>query len=66
MKSDSIIKKEGFQALKEKLDIVEVERFIVMINRERFDYTKWRKNIFEDMPLEELANKANEFSKKKG
>ena len=45
MKTDAMIKKEGFQALKEKLDPVEFERFIVIINREKFDYTKWRKNL---------------------
>ena len=63
MKPDSIIKKEGFQALKEKLGPVEFERFIVIINRENFDYTKWRKNLFEDMPLEELADRADQYSK---
>ena len=63
MKTDAMIKKEGFQALKEKLGIVEFERFIVIINREKFDYTKWRKNLFEDLPLEELANKADQYSR---
>jgi len=63
MKSDSMIKKDGFNALKEKLDPVEFERFIVIINREKFDYTKWRKDLFEDLSLEELANKADKYSK---
>ena len=58
-----IIKKEGFQALKEKLDPVKFERFIVIINREKFDYTKWRKNLFEDLSLEELASKADQYSR---
>ena len=63
MKTDTMIKKEGFKALKEKLDLVEFERFIVIINREKFDYTKWRKNLFEDFSLEELENKANQYSR---
>ncbi len=63
MKTDAMIIKEGFQALKEKLGQVDFERFIVLINREKFDYTKWRKDLFEDMPLEELAQKADKFSK---
>ncbi len=54
---------QGFQALKEKLDPVEFERFIVIINREKFDYTKWRKNLFEDLSLEELASKADQYSR---
>jgi len=63
MKTDTMIKKEGFKALKEKLDLVEFERFIVIINRENFDYTKWRKNLFEDFSLEELASKADQYSR---
>ncbi|MBN2092156.1 hypothetical protein JW964_21230 [candidate division KSB1 bacterium] len=62
MKTDLDIKREGFQALKEKLDLVEIERFIVILNREKFDYTKWRKNLFEDMSLEELADTAEKYS----
>jgi hypothetical protein len=63
MISDTAIKQKGFEVLKEKLGIVEMERFIMLINREKFDYTKWRKNLFENMDIEELSNKANEFSK---
>ena len=63
MISDTAIKQKGFQALKEKLGIVEMERFIMLINREKFDYTKWRKDLFEDMDITELSNKADSFSK---
>ena len=63
MISDTVIKQKGFEVLKEKLGIVEMERFIMLINREKFDYTKWRKELFEDMDLSELSNKADEFSK---
>jgi len=63
MISDAVIKQKGFEVLKEKLGIVEMERFIMLINREKFDYTKWRKDLFEDMDLSELSNKADDFSK---
>jgi len=63
MRSDLVIKQEGFNALKEKLSVVEMERFFSLINREKFDYTKWRNNIFEDMSIEELAEKADNYSK---
>lgn len=63
MKTDAMIRKEGFQALKEKLGIVEFERFLVIMSREKFDYTKWRKSLFEDQPLEELAKNADEYSR---
>lgn len=29
--------------------------FIVITNREKFDYTKWRKDLFEDMTFEQIA-----------
>ena len=63
MKTDNMVKQEGFKALKEKLGVVDMERFIALVNREKFDYTKWRKNLFNDLSLEELAKKADAFSK---
>jgi hypothetical protein len=62
MRADSIIKQAGFQALREKLDIVELERFIVLLNRNKFDYTEWRKPLFEDISLEQLALDAEQYS----
>ena len=32
--------------------------------REKFDYTKWQQQLFEDMTLEEVNEKAAVFSKK--
>ncbi|HPS57935.1 MAG TPA: hypothetical protein PK514_07490 [Spirochaetota bacterium] len=58
MKTDNIIKREGFEALFAKLDLVEAERFIALIKRENFDYTEWRKNLWENMTVEELSAKA--------
>ena len=61
MGTDNDIKQEGFNALAEKLDIVEVERFFMLINKEKFDYTKWRNNLFENISVEELSNRAMDF-----
>ena len=63
IQTDAIIKKEGFEILKNKLGVVNMERFIVLVNREKFDYTKWRRNLFEDIKLEELAENADQYSK---
>ncbi len=46
MRTDSIIMYEGMQALREKLDIVETEKFIRLILRENFDYTEWQHNTY--------------------
>ena len=40
MKTDTIIKQEGINALIAKLGYVDAERFIVLITKEPFDYTK--------------------------
>jgi len=61
MRTDSVIKTEGFQALSAKLDIVEIERFIALINRGEFNYTEWRKTLWEDLSVEELSARASEF-----
>jgi hypothetical protein len=37
------------------LKLVETERFIIRIQKEPFDYTKWQENLFEDMTVEELS-----------
>lgn len=63
MKTDAMIKREGFKVLKEKLGLVEFERFLMIISREKFNYTEWRKNLFEEESLEDLAKKANTFYK---
>lgn len=54
---------KGINCLIRQLGVVETEKFISIINREKFDYTKWQQNLFEDMTLEEI-NEAAAFSKK--
>ena len=58
------IMNEGINCLIRELGVVKAEEFISIINREKFDYTKWRQNLFEDMSLEELNNAAAEYAKK--
>ena len=62
-KTDTVIKQEGMSILLEKLGMVDAERFISLIIREPFDYTKWRTNLFDGMDVEKLAQKANAYSK---
>jgi len=60
---DTVIRQEGFRALIDRLGHVGAERFVAIIIREPFDYTKWQKNLFEDIPLEELGAKADAYSR---
>ena len=55
MKTDTIIKQEGISALISKLGYVDAGRFIVLMNSEPFDYTKWSHNMFEGLSVRELS-----------
>ena len=61
MRTDTIIRNEGTQVLMENLGLVEAERFIMLIQKELFDYTKWQENLFEDMSIDEISQKAAEY-----
>jgi hypothetical protein len=61
MKTDTIIRNEGMQVLLTNLGMVEAERFIMLIQQEPFDYTKWQENLFEDMSIEEISGNAANF-----
>ncbi len=61
MRTDSEIKMSGFEILSKNLGMVETERFIALIQREKFDYTKWRENLFDGLSGEEISKRAMEF-----
>jgi hypothetical protein len=52
MITDTEIRIRGLQILTEHLGDVEAERFIALIQREPFDYTKWRQGLDEDLSKE--------------
>ncbi len=58
MTTDTEIKSKGIQILATHLGDVEMERFIALIQREPFDYTKWHQNMGDDISLEKLSRKA--------
>ena len=61
MRTDMLIKHDGFQAIFEKLDLVEAERFIALIKRDNFDYTEWRKSLWENLTVKALSEQAMEY-----
>ena len=61
-KMDTIIRQEGMTVLLEKLGMADAERFNSLIIRAPFDYTKWRADLFDGLIVDELAQKANEYS----
>ena len=64
MKTDTIIKQEGMNALISKLGYVDAERFIVLLSKEPFDYTKWREEYLDEgLSVRQLSQKAMTYSK---
>jgi len=60
MYTEMILRNEGMKVLINHLGRVEAERFISLIIREPFDYTEWQRNLFDNLSVKELSNKAME------
>lgn len=60
-KSNTLILHEGMNALKDKLGLVDSEKFITLILRENFDYTEWQKNLWQEKSLREIHEEAKSF-----
>lgn len=65
MRSEHIIRTEGMAALKEKLDPVEVEKFILMIRRDIFDYTEWQRNLWIDKNVSDIFKMGRDLNQEK-
>ena len=58
MRTDVLIRHDGFKVLFSQLDPVEAERVISLLRRDSFDYTEWRKGLWEDLSVKELSEAA--------
>jgi hypothetical protein len=58
MRADTLIRNDGINVLIKSLGLIEAERFVMLLQKETFDYTKWQENLFEDMTIEEIYNNA--------
>lgn len=63
MRTDTEIRVQGLRALADALGIVEAEKFISLILREPFDYTKWQQNLWLDRNVAEISKAAMEQRK---
>ena len=63
MKTDTLIRNEGMEVLAKNLGLVETERFIMLVQKEQFDYTRWQETLFENMTVEEISKNAAEYRK---
>ena len=60
MRTDTEIRVHGLRALVDALGIVEAEKFISLILREPFDYTKWQQNLWPNKNIVEISKAAME------
>jgi hypothetical protein len=58
MKTDTQICNEGMLALLDRLGPAEATRFMTLVQREGFDYTNWRQNLFEGKTVDQIADMA--------
>ncbi len=66
MLTDAEIKIKGYEILTKYLGEVEAERFIALIKREPFDYTKWRQENLPDADtIEDLSKMAMNYRRKR-
>ena len=63
MRTDTEIRVHGLRALVDVLGAVEAEKFISLILREPFDYTKWQQNLWPDRNVAEISGAAMELRK---
>ena len=60
MRTEAEIRTTGMQSLIAALGLVEAERFIAALSRDKFDYTQWRRTGLPDTDIETLAEQANQ------
>ena len=56
MITDKQLKIEGLKALTEALGDVQAEKFIALIMRSPFDYTKWQRKLWAEKSVEDISN----------
>lgn len=58
MITDTEIKVRGVKVLTETMGKLDAERFIALIQREPFDYTKWQRDLWSDKTVKEVSEAA--------
>ena len=53
----------GMICLTEHMGVIKAERFVALLSREKFDYTKWQRDHFDQMPAERISREAEEHER---
>jgi len=63
--TETVLMRTGMKVLIEHLGNIDAERFVSVMLREPFDYTKWRKNnLCAEMTVEDISKEAMSIYKK--
>lgn len=54
MRNDTTLRIEAMDVLIQKLGELDTERFIRIVKADNFDYTEWRKNLWDDKDIEDI------------
>ena len=61
MITEAELRIEGMVALLNALGEVQAERFITLMIREPFDYTKWQRTLWKEKSVKEISRAAMEY-----
>ncbi len=65
MMTDTELKIKAYEILSSQLGLVEMEKFISLVQLDKFDYTRWRNDLFSNKSGEEISKMAMEERRKK-
>ena len=60
---DTVLSQSAVKHLVDRFGIVDTERFISLINKERFNYTEWQRDLFDGMTAKDILRAASEWKK---
>ena len=64
MMTDKEIWSKGMDCLFDNLGFIDAQKFIVMVNSRKTDYTEWKdESLFKDISEEEFIKNAVEYAK---
>ena len=66
MRSEADSRYNVMNVLLKEFGEVETERFIFLIKKEGFDYTKWQRNLWADKSIEEVFEMAKQRENDRG
>ena len=62
MRTEAELRMQGMQALITAMGLVEAERFLAAVSKDRFNYTEWRRRGLPELTIDAIAQQANALS----